>query len=93
MRFGGEMDDAVHTVAPERLENRLEVADVRLEERVVRPVLDVVEVRQVSGIGEIINVDNVIIRIFVHKQSDDVASDETCAACDDNRSAVMLHIS
>ncbi len=45
MRFRGEMDDAVHIVAPERLENRLEVADVRLEERVVRPVLDVVEVR------------------------------------------------
>ena len=84
MAFGGQVDDAVHVVFLHELHDAVEVADVRLDEGVVRAVLDVLQVGQVAGVGQFVEVDDVIVRIFVHEQAHHVAADEPGAAGDDD---------
>ena len=69
MTLGGQMDDAVDVVLFHQLPDRVEVADVGLHEGIVGLVLDVLEVGQVSCVCQLVEVDDVILRIFVHEKS------------------------
>ena len=84
MALGGEVDDAVDMFVLHQLIDTLEVADVHLDEAVVRLVLDVLQVSEVAGVGQLVEVDDFVFRIFVDEEADDVAADEAGAACDDD---------
>jgi len=60
--LGSEMDDAIHLVVLHQFQHQVEITDITLYESIVRLVLDVLEVSQVE-------VDDVILRIFVHEKS------------------------
>ena len=80
MGFGCEVDDAIDaTLLHERMDG-LEVADIRLHEAVVRLVLYVPEVFQASGVGQLIDVNYLVIRIVIDKASDYVTADEAGAS-------------
>ena len=66
------MDDAVDVMLFHQLPDRVEVADVSLHEGIVGLVLDVLEVGQVARIRQLVEVDDVVVGIFVDKQADDV---------------------
>ena len=82
--LGGEVDDAGYFVLPHQFQHLVEVADVCLDEGVVRFVLDVFQVRQVSGIRQFIYIYNMVFRIFRYEKADYVAPDEAGAAGDDD---------
>ena len=84
MALGGEVYDAVDVFILHQLVDTLEVADVHLDEAVVRLVLDVLQVGEVAGVGQLVEVDDFVFRIFVDEEADDVAADEAGAACDDD---------
>ena len=84
MAFGSKMDDAVHGVLRHQFTHLVEVADVRLGKGVIRLVLNVFQIRQVSGIRQFIYINYMVFRIFVHEQAHHVASDETCTAGNDD---------
>ena len=86
MGLRSEMDHAVHMFILHEGQDTLEVADVHLDEPVVGPVLDVLEVREIARIGKLVQVDDPVVRIFVHEQPHDVAADETGAAGDEDGS-------
>ena len=85
-----EMDHAVHMFILHEGQDALEVADVHLDEPVVGPVLDVLEVREIARVGKLVQVDDPVVRVFVHEQPHDVAADETSAAGDEDGS--IAHI-
>jgi hypothetical protein len=66
------MDNAVYLIVVHQLEHQLEVADVALHKGVVGLVLDVLEVGQIACISQLVEVDDVILGIFVHEQTDNV---------------------
>ena len=82
--FSREVDHPVHLLLLHKGMHRVEVAHVRLDEAVVRRVLDVAKVFKVAGIGKFVHVDDPVFRIFRHEQTDDVAPDEARAAGDDD---------
>ena len=84
--FGRQVDDAVHPVVGDDPQHRLEIADIGLDEEVVGPVLDVPEVREIARVGELVQVDDPVLRVFVHEQPHDVAADETGSAGDEDGS-------
>ena len=86
MGFRREVDDAVHVVFGDDLQHRVEVADVGLDKGVVGLFLDILEVRKVAGIGQLVQVDDPVIRIIVHEQPHDMAADETGSAGDQDGS-------
>ena len=90
MALGSQVDDAVHLLVLHQLIEGIEVADVHLYKLVVGLVLDVLQVSQVAGIRQLIEVDDVILRILVHKQAHHMASNKACATGNNN---CTFHIS
>ena len=82
--FGCEVDNAVDLFVLHELVERVEVAYVHLHELVVRLPFDVLEVRKVACIGQLIEVDNLVFRILVHEKANNMAPDKACTAGNDN---------
>ena len=91
MAFGRQVDNTVHMVLLHQFANLLEIADVRLDKRIVRLIFDVFQVCQVSGVGQFVQVDDPIIRIFVYKQPHYMRSDESGSAGNDDISFKHVH--
>ena len=84
MAFGSEVDDAIDLFVLHELVERVKVADVHFHELIVRLALDVLEVREVARIGKLVKIDNLVFRILVHEKANYVATNEACAAGDDD---------
>ena len=84
--FGGQVNDAVDFFVLHKLIKGVKIADIHLYELVVRLVFDVLEVCKVTRISELIEVDNLVFRILIHKQTDHVATNEACAASNNDGS-------
>jgi len=69
MTLGSEMDDAIYLVVLHQLQHQVEITDVALHEGIVWLVLDVLEVSQITCVSQLVEVDDVILRIFVHEKS------------------------
>ena len=67
-----QVDDTVHLLLLHQAVESVEVADVHLHELVVRTVLDVLQIGQIARIRQLVQVDDAILRILVHKQSYDM---------------------
>ena len=80
MALGSEMDDAIHLVVLHQFQHQVEITDITLYESIVRLVLDVLEVSQVTSVSQLVEIDDVILRIFVHEKSNYVRADETSTA-------------
>ena len=61
MALGSEMDDAIHLVVLHQFQHQVEIADVALNECIIRLVLDVLEVSQVASVSQLVEVDDVIL--------------------------------
>ena len=86
MTLGSKVDDTVHLLLLHQLIEGVEVADVHLHKLVVGLILDVLQIGKVAGIGQLVEVDDVILGILVHKQAHHVASYKACATGNDNSS-------
>ena len=84
MAFCRQVDDAIDLFVLHELVERVEVADVHLHELVVRLPFDVLEVRKVACIGQLIEVDNLVFRILVHEKANNMAPDKACTAGNDD---------
>ena len=65
MTFGCEMDDAIHLVVLYQFQHQVKITDITLYESIVRLILDVLEVSQITCVSQLVEVDDVILRIFV----------------------------
>ena len=92
MAFCREVDDSVDVVLGKDLRHSFIVADVSLHEHIVRAVLNIFEVFKVARISEDVEVDDPVLGISVHKQSDEIASDEARASCYEDISFELFHI-
>lgn len=67
MAFGSQMDDTVNVFLLHQFIESVEVADVHPHELVVGLIFHIFQVSQVSGICQLIQVDNVVLQIFVYE--------------------------
>ena len=72
-----KMDDAIHMFILHQFEHTFKVTDIHLDKLVIRFVLNILEVCQVTCISEFIQIDNSVLWIFVNKQANYVATDKT----------------
>src|SRR5205823_14598403 len=63
--------------------NPLRVADVAVDERVARIPLDVLQVRRVARVGELVEVDDGVVGVRREHMSDEVGADEAAPAGDE----------
>ena len=57
MALGSEMDDAIHLIVLHQLQHQVEITDITLNESIVRLVLDVLEVSQITSVSQLVEVD------------------------------------
>ena len=84
MALSSQMDDTIHLLVLHQLVEGIEVADVHLHKLVVWFILDVLQIGKVASIRQFVEVDDVVIRILVHKQAHHMASNEACATSNYN---------
>ena len=80
MAFSSQMNDTVYMILLHDFLHLLVVADISLDKCVVGLVFDVLQIGQVPSIGQFVQIDDVILGIFVHEQTDHMASDEAGTA-------------
>ena len=85
MALCGQMDHTRHLLFFHERKDSVEIAYVCLHKPVVGFILDVLEVRQVTGIGQLIHIDDLVVRVFVDEQTHHMTSDKAGAAGDDDR--------
>ena len=83
MRLSRQVDDSVHLLLLHELVEGLEVADVHSDEPVIRLVLNVLEVLEVAGIGQLVEVYDPVVRVFVDEKSHYMTADEAGTTCYD----------
>src|SRR5262249_27095575 len=82
--LGGEVD---HCVGPMSSEDEVDggaIGDVASLERIARKALDGSQARQVGGVTELVHVDELVLRKLRHEIYEQVRSNETCAARNEN---------
>ena len=84
MALGCQMNNACDMLLLHEGIDGIEVADIRAHKAVVGFVLYILEVSQIAGISELIHIDNAVVGVLVHEQTNNVTSDESGSAGDDN---------
>ena len=80
MALGSEMDATVNLLVLPQLIESVEVADVHLDKLIIWFVLDVLEISKIAGIRQLVEVDDVILWVFVHEEANHMRADKACAA-------------
>ena len=78
------MDDTVHVLLLHELHHSLEIADVHLHETIIGLVFYILEIRKVTRIRELIEVDDPVVRILVDEKAHHVRPYEAGPAGDDD---------
>lgn len=76
MALGGKVDYAVDIILAYDASHLVEIGDVGLLERIVGLVFDVNEIGKIAGIGEFVEIDDMVVGIFVDEKSDYMATDK-----------------
>ena len=84
MALGSQMNNAGDVLLLHESIDCIEVANIRAHKAVVGLVLYILEVSQIAGISELINIDNAIVGVLVYKQTYNVTSDESGSAGDND---------
>ena len=90
--LGGQMDNAVDLVLLHQRQDGIEIANIGFDKHIVGFVFDVFQVGQVAGIGQLIEIYNVIIGILVDKKAHYMRANETGTAGNDDISFKGIHL-
>lgn len=83
MAFCREVDDSVDLILAHDGADRVNVTDVCLDESIIRTILYVMEIGEVSGVGELVQIDDMVVRIFVDEKTDHMTAYEAGTAGND----------
>ena len=84
--LGSQMDDAINLLLLQQAVDEVKIADVGFDKVVVGTRFDILEIGQIAGVGQLIQVVDLVIGIFVHHQSYHVRADESGSSCNQNLS-------
>ena len=86
------MNHAIHIILLERRANGVEIADVSLHKAVIRRILNVFQVSEIAGIGEGVQIDDAVFRVFIHEKAHHMRADEPGTASNENGTRESHHI-
>lgn len=77
-----EVDDEIRVILPDEGRHKLLVADIAVDKDVPLVVLDILQVLQVAGIGQGVQIDDANVRVLFQHIVDKGSSDKPGAAGD-----------
>src|SRR5262249_56843622 len=82
--FGSEVGDGPDA-AGQYLAHDGAIGDVAANEIKPRMAVQIGEVLEIAGVGQVVQVDDVNVRVGVQHKADEIAADEAAAACHQHR--------
>ena len=76
VRLSSQMYDTVYALLPHQPAYSLEVTYILFHERVVRHPLYIAEISQITRVRQLIQVDDMILRILVYEQANHMVADK-----------------
>ena len=76
MALSRKMDNPSYIISRDNLLNLFVITYIRLNKNIIRFILDILEICQIAGISELVEVYNPVVRILVDEEPDNVAADE-----------------
>ena len=92
MALSRKMDHSVNAIFLEKGVHPVEITDIRLDENIVLFILNVLEIRQITCIGQCIHIYDAVCRILPDKKSDHMAADEAGTSGHNDVSFKSFHI-
>ena len=83
MAFCREVDDSIDLILTHDGADRVNVTDVCLDESIIRTILYVMEIGEVSGVCELVQIDDMVVRIFIDEKTDHMTAYEAGTAGND----------
>lgn len=83
MAFCREVDDSIDLILAHDGADRVNVTDVCLDESIIRTILYVMEIGEISGVRELVQIDDMVVRIFVDEKTDYMTAYEAGTAGND----------
>src|SRR5574344_548177 len=80
LAFSSKMDNAIHLMVSNDFAHHLEIAGICFDESIIGPILDFFEIGQIPSIGQFVQIDNMVFRIFVNQINNQVTANETGTA-------------
>ena len=80
MTLGCKVDNVINLILLHKRKHGVKVADVRLNKGVVWLVFYILEICKVTRVSELVKVDDSVVRVFVYKETNYVAANETSTA-------------
>ena len=77
MTFRSQVDNSINMILLHQFQHLFIITDVCLDESIVFLVLNILQVGQVARIGQLVQIDDMILRIFVHEKSYHMAADKS----------------
>ena len=77
MTLCGQMYDAVYFFVLHQAVECIKIADVQPCKFVVGIVLNISKVGKIACVGQFVEIDNLVLRVFPHEQTDDMTPDKT----------------
>src|SRR5690606_25481156 len=84
MRIRREMNDCIGFFSTEKLINEISVDNIALYKAVIRTPLNILKVLQVTRIGQLVQINNLIFRVAINHPSHHMRTDKSGAAGNDN---------
>ena len=82
MALGRKVNNTINIVLLEDLQHLVVIADVGLNKCIIRGILNILQIGQIACIGQFIEVNDMIIGIFIYKKAHYMVTNKTCTACD-----------
>ena len=83
MRLCRKVYDAVNLILLHQGKHEIEITDICLDKHIIRPILDIGKIGKVARIGQLVDINDTIVRILVYKQTYYMAADEAGTSCND----------
>ena len=84
MAFCCKMDDTINILILHELIECVKVADVHLHELVVWLIFYIFEVGKVASVSEFVEIDNLVLRVFINEEAHYMTAYKASSTCDDN---------
>ena len=81
MALGCKVYNAIHIVLLHQFKHLFKVADIGLYKGIVGGILNILEIRKIARIGQLVYVYYMIVGILVHEKAHHMTTDEAGTAC------------
>jgi hypothetical protein len=83
--FRRKVDDSIRPELLHDSPHKLGITNVSLDEPVGRMTFNILQESEISGIGEFIQIDDMVSAVSVHKPVYEIAADKSGSACNKDR--------